>query len=61
MSFTAVWAIFLPKVKQSLYFHKRKKVDETTIGQSTVTIYCSEKYNEAKLGSVEMPATIEQV
>ncbi|VVC26728.1 Reduced folate carrier,Major facilitator superfamily domain [Cinara cedri] len=59
MSFTALWAIFLPPVKQSLYFHKRKKVDDTTMGQSTVTIYSPEKYNQAKIG-IEIPATIEQ-
>lgn len=44
MSSTAVWAIFLPRVKQSLYFHKRKKVDDTTMTQSTDTIYNPEKY-----------------
>uniref|UniRef100_A0A2S2PWR7 Thiamine transporter 2 n=1 Tax=Sipha flava TaxID=143950 RepID=A0A2S2PWR7_9HEMI len=44
MSSTAVWAIFLPKVKQSLYFHKRKKVDDSIMTQSTDTIYNPEKY-----------------
>lgn len=54
MSFTAVWAIFLPKVKQSIYFHKKKKVDETTT-QSTATIYNPDKFKESQL-SIELPS-----
>lgn len=60
MSSTAVWAIFLPQVKQSLYFHKRKKVDDTSMAQSTVTIYNQEKYKDPHQLSVES-LKIEQV
>jgi len=57
MSFTAVWAVFLPSVKQSIYFHKKKKVeDSNTMTQSTVTIYDPEKYQESQL-SIEMPSS----
>lgn len=58
MSFTFVWAIFLPKVDHSIYFHKKKKTDET-IAQSTVTIYNPEKYKESQL-SIEISA-VQQV
>lgn len=61
MSFTAVWAIFLPPVKQSLYFHKKKKIDDTSsTAQSTATIYSPEKYAQPPQLSVETLA-IEQV
>lgn len=59
MSFTTIWAVFLPSVKESLYFHKRKKVDDTSMAQSTVTIYNPEKFKDSQL-SIEVP-TIEQV
>jgi len=39
MSSTTIWAIFLPPVKNSLYFPNKKKVKEISMGQSTSTIY----------------------
>jgi len=61
MSFTAVWAIFLPPVKQSIYFHKRKKTnDDTSMAQSTATIYSPEKYIEPPRISTET-LSVEQV
>lgn len=55
MSFTALWAVFLPPVKESLYFHKRKKVDDTSMGVSTITIYNPEKFKESQL-SIGIPS-----
>lgn len=59
MSFTTLWAIFLPPVKESLYFHKRKKEDDTSMAQSTVTIYNPEKFKDPHL-NIEV-STIQQV
>lgn len=59
MSFTTLWAVLLPSVKESLYFHKRKKVDDTSMAQSTVTIYNPEKFKDSQL-NIEIP-TIDQV
>ncbi|CAH1708864.1 unnamed protein product [Aphis gossypii] len=60
MSFTTIWAIFLPKVNQSLYFSNKKKVEETSMGQSTVTIYNPEKYKDSQL-SIEAAPNEEKV
>lgn len=60
MTSTAIWAVFLPPVKESLYFHKRKKVDDTSMAQSTVTIYNPEKYKAPHQLSVES-LKVEQV
>lgn len=49
MSFTTIWAIFLPPVKQSLYFRNNENIDGTSMGQSTVTIYNPKKYNDSQL------------
>jgi len=55
MSSTTIWAIFLPKVKHSLYFSNKKKIDETSMGQSTVTIYNPEKYKDSQLSIEAAP------
>ncbi|XP_025195930.1 thiamine transporter 2-like [Melanaphis sacchari] len=60
MSFTTVWAIFLPKVKYSLYFPNKKKVDETSMGQSTVTVYNPQKYKDSQL-SIEAASNEEKI
>ncbi|XP_050425168.1 thiamine transporter 1-like [Adelges cooleyi] len=52
MSFTAVWALILPPVKQSLYFHKKKKVNDSSVTHSTVTIYNPSKYTDSQLSIV---------
>lgn len=59
MSFTAIWAVILPSVKESLYFHKRKKEDDTSMAPSTVTIYNPEKFKDSQL-NIEIP-TVQQV
>lgn len=61
MSFTGVWALFLPQVKQSLYFNNSKTVADTSMEQSTVSIFSAEKRNdETKIG-LEISGTAEQV
>lgn len=55
MSSTTIWAIFLPPVKHSLYFPDRKKIEETSIRQSTVTIYNPQKYKDSQLSIEATP------
>lgn len=55
MSSTTIWAIFLPKVKHSLYFPNKKTIEETSMGQSTVTIYNPEKYKDSQLSIEAAP------
>jgi len=59
MSVTAIWAVLLPPVKESLYFHK-KKTDDTSMAQSTATIYNPKKFIESSELSIET-LSIEQV
>ncbi|XP_060841826.1 thiamine transporter 2-like [Rhopalosiphum padi] len=60
MSFTTVWAIFLPPVKHSLYFPNKKKIEETSMGQSTVTIYNPQKHKDSQL-SIEAAPSEEKI
>ncbi|XP_050524430.1 thiamine transporter 1-like isoform X2 [Daktulosphaira vitifoliae] len=61
MSFTALWATILPPVKQSLYFHKRKKNSNNTISQSTATIYNPSMFTNSKLSvSVESNSNVDK-
>jgi len=60
MSFTTIWAIFLPSVKHSLYFPNKKKIEETSMGQSTVTIYNPQKHKNSQL-SIEAAPSEEKI
>jgi len=55
MSSTTIWAIFLPPVKHSIYFHNKKKIEETSMGQSTVTIYNPQKYKDPQVSIEAAP------
>jgi len=55
MSSTTIWAIFLPPVKHSLYFPNKKKIEETSMGQSTVTIYDPKKDKGVQLSIEAAP------
>jgi len=55
MSSTTIWATFLPPVKHSLYFPNKKKIEETSMGQSTVTIYNPKKYKDSQLSIEAAP------
>lgn len=55
MGSTTIWAIFLPPVKHSLYFPNKKKIEETSMGQSTVTIYNPKKDKDVQLSIEAAP------